>query len=556
MLFAILNWIMILLAILPVGFAFSCFVEKVLQYRMKTISSILISGFVISTVYAEIFSLFYRVNVEALAILLGISFLSAFFLRKRLWEFLKGRWSETAVWEKAGALFCFVLWSYFCSRGYMVPDMNLYHGQSIRWIQEYGVVKGLAHVHSRFAYNSAIFVTSALFDFHLIEDHSMHAINGLLAFVLSLELLNLGKCFRRKGLLLSDYARLALFYYVTLVWDEVIAPSSDYAVMFILFFLIIKWLSHLEGEEKENLTPYCLLCVLGAFALSLKLTAGLILILLIKPVARLIREKRWKEFFIYIFMGILAAVPWMARTVIISGWLFYPFTAIDLFDVEWKLRNTELIDMDAKLIAAWARGTRQLGVDVPIKTWYPLWFRNELSFTERLLVVGDLLACLWTVILGVTAFVKKQKERVDELLVLGTLLGCFLFWQVSAPMLRYGYAYVLLLVFVAAGTFIRMLQGKGKILVYAVYVGLALFCVFKLFIGAKYVWETRQQPYYIWQADYARSEGTEYLVGDAVFYLMQEGYPAGYYVFPVYSDELGAMELLGDGIKDGFRSVK
>ena len=554
MLSAILNWIMILLTVIPLGFVFLCLVERFLGYRIKTMSSVLVSGIVLSTVYAEIFSLFYRVNVEALGLLMGSSFLLAFFLRKKLCGFVKDIWSKTALWEKAGMVICFMLWSYFCSRGYLVPDMNLYHGQSIRWIQEYGVVKGLAHIHSRFAYNSAVFALSALFDFHLIPDHSMHAVNGFLAFVLSLELLKIGRCFERKDMLLSDYGRVALFYYMALIWDEVSAPSSDYAVMFILFFLIIKWLSHLESKEKENITPYCLLCVLGVFALSLKLTAGLILILLIKPAVRLLREKKWKEIAIYLGMGILTAAPWMMRTVIICGWLFYPFTAIDLFDVEWKLRNTLLIDMDAKLIAAWARGTRHLGVDIPIRTWYPLWFQNELFNSEKIIIIGDLMACLGTVLLAVWVFLKKLWNKLDELLVLCTLMGCFLFWQVSAPMLRYGYAYVLLLGFVAAGEFFGLLPWRGKML-YVVYAGLLLFCGFKLFIGGKYICETWRQPYYIWQEDYERSEPKEeYRVGDAVLYIMEEGYPPGYYVFPVLADEPGKPELLGDGIRDGFRS--
>lgn len=541
-----------LIVLFPIGFGFAFLVEKHLGYRIKNIGTILMSGVVLATVYAEGFSLFYRVNVEANLLLLLISLLLCVLMRKKLAAFFHSGWQGSGTGEKAAVLVLFVLWSYFCSRGYCVPDMNLYHGQSIRWIEEYGVVKGLVHIHSRFAYNSAIFALSALFDTHLLAEHAIHAVNGFLAFVLSFEIIKLGRCFHRRKMLLSDYARAALFYYMTLVWDEVVAPSSDYAVMFTLFFLIITWLELLESEERDNITPYCLLCVLGVFALSLKLTAGLILVLLIKPAVRLLREKRWKEIALYLSMGIITALPWITRTVIISGWLFYPFSAIDLFDVEWKLRNVELIDMDAKLIAAWARGTRHLGVDIPIGTWYPLWFQNELFASERVIVIGDLCACLWTIFSLGWSWIKKKWDRLDENLVLVTLMACFLFWQITAPMLRYGYAYVLLLAFVATGQALQALFGKGR-LIFLVYAGLLLFGCLKLAVGVKYIWNTGLQEYYIWQEDYVRSPSSEYWMGNAKLYVTEEGYPPGYYTFPVYSGNPGEVELLGDGIRDGFR---
>ena len=112
----------------------------------------------------------------------------------------------------------------------------------------------------------------------------MHAIVAINAAIPVSNGLNLGKAIKRRRLLLSDYARIALFYYMSITWDEIIAPSSDYPVMFTLFFILIKWLSTMEREEEthcSNIAPYALLCVLGVQALTFKVSAGLILILLI-----------------------------------------------------------------------------------------------------------------------------------------------------------------------------------------------------------------------------------------------------------------------------------
>ena len=50
--------------------------------------------------------------------------------------------------------------------------------------------------------------------------------------------------------------------------------------IFTLFYIVIKWLELLEEKEVSSV-PYSLLCVVGVYTVTLKLTAGLILILLI-----------------------------------------------------------------------------------------------------------------------------------------------------------------------------------------------------------------------------------------------------------------------------------
>lgn len=57
-------------------------------------------------------------------------------------------------------------------------DSDLYHAQSIRWIEEYGVVPGLGNLHERFAYNSSFFALSALFSMKFLCGTSMHTMSG------------------------------------------------------------------------------------------------------------------------------------------------------------------------------------------------------------------------------------------------------------------------------------------------------------------------------------------------------------------------------------------
>lgn len=539
------------------GMAFSKFSEKILHYSIKRMDSVLWAGIVSATVYSQIFSLFYGVNMEANIIMVVFCIVVCIVMRKEMYTFLKNALRNCSNPRKIGILLLFLAWSYFASRGYKVPDMMLYHGQSIRWIEEYGVVKGLGNLHSRFGYNSSVFALSALYSMKFLLGRSLHAVNGLIAFLLSVTILDLADAFQRKKMLLSDYARVAAAYYLTTIWDEIIAPSSDYAVMCTIFFLVIKWLVQLEEEEEDrrtNIAPYALLCVVAVFALTLKVSAGLILLLLIKPAYMLLKEKRWRDIGIYLALGLIVAVPWFARTVIITGWLLYPFPALDLFDFDWKMTDVVSIEVDAALISVWAKGANHIGLYPTLAQWFPNWFRNELFTTEKILVLADYASVFLMLVMAIVVCVKKQWQRLDTLLVLAAMAGCYLFWQFSAPMMRYGYAYVLLtcaLTFGYLAECIPLMKGKRVL-----YTFLILYGLYKLYVGVDYIRSCSYMPYYVWQDTYETCDTEAYELDGVTLYYAPYGGVAGYDPFPSASDMRGQIELRGDGLEDGFRPIR
>lgn len=551
MLTIILDWFFILFTAFCIGFAFSHFAEKILHYRLRRTTSILMAGIIMATVYAQIFSLFYRVNVEADIILVIVCIVICIVMGRRMLGFLGEAFRACPLPCRILIPLLFLVWSYFTSRGYMVPDMDMYHGQSIRWIEEYGAVKGIGLLHCRFGYNSSIFAVSALYSMKFLGGQSLHAVNGLIAFLLSCIALDLRKCFPRRKMLLSDYARAALVYYLTTIWDEIIAPSSDYAVMCTIFFIIISWLTLLEeedGEIRNNIAPYALLCVAGVYALTLKLTAGLILVLVLKPAYLLLREKRWKEICIYLMLGLAVAVPWMTRTVIITGWLFYPFAALDLFQVDWKMTDVSIINTDAYLIKIWAKGANRLADGTRLGVWFPNWFRNILSSTEKLLISADILSCVLVFGTTVRVFAKRQWQKLDTLLVFVTVLCCYLFWQFSAPMLRYGYAHVLLLAALTVGYALEKLN-----IARVFYVLLIVYGAYKLYVGCDYIKAGLSASNYIWQQTYDTYEVVSYELDGFTFYYSPNSGPTGYDPFPTTPAQATNVERRGDELKDGFR---
>ncbi len=376
---------------------------------------------------------------------------------------------------------------------------------------------------------------------------SLHTMSGYFAFLLTLLVLPLGNCVKRRRLLWSDYARIAAAYYLTLICDEVVSPATDYPAMCVIFFIVICWLDCLENTQQHR-APYCLLCVMGVYAITLKLTAGLILILLVKPAAILIKEKRVKEIAIYLLSGLAVAVPWMIRTFLISGYLFYPLAALDLFDVDWKM-SAETVALDAACIKTWGRALYNSAlVDLPVPDWFPNWFLTTLSRTEQILILADILSLLLAAVGMVVCVLKRAWKHLDELLVMAAVAASYLYWQFSAPLLRYGYAYVLLLCVLTAGWILTHFHLDRVLLVCCLILG-----CYKIYAICGYVWSIKSYPYYVFQQDYGTYEVYELELGDEIVYVAASGDQTGYDFFPSVPLLKNDVELRGDGFQDGFR---
>ena len=109
----------------------------------------------------------------------------SFILRQPIREYLtdyrnglRGRYGILSVWG-----IVIILFSYGTSRGYLHYDTSLYHAQSIRWIEEYGVVPGLASLQLRYGYNSSAFAMTALYSFRDFVGQSLHTTAGFFALV-------------------------------------------------------------------------------------------------------------------------------------------------------------------------------------------------------------------------------------------------------------------------------------------------------------------------------------------------------------------------------------
>ena len=145
----------------------------------------MMAGLIFLNLYAQLFSVIYKVAGIACTILglagiivtvvYGIRYLREGRQRKLFPGVGSGNMPFLRVVFLFLCLLSMVLWTTQDPGQY---DTGLYHAQAIRWIEEYGVVPGLGNLHMRLAYNSAFMCLQALFSLEWLVGQSLHSLNG------------------------------------------------------------------------------------------------------------------------------------------------------------------------------------------------------------------------------------------------------------------------------------------------------------------------------------------------------------------------------------------
>lgn len=551
MISVIFIWLYMLFTCYIAGFVCIKAISRGTKFKIKRETDYLYAGIGVVTVYAQIFSIFGKVGLGANVVLLFACILCMIWFREDLKNQIHNFRLTVAPYQIFAIVLVFLLFAYGTSRGYIHYDTGLYHAQSIRWIEEYGIVPGLGNLHSRLAYNSAAFCLSALYSMAFLGGRSYHCCAGFLAFLLALVCGGI----LRKGVLrnprLSDFARIMGIYYILNIFDEMISPASDYFMVLLVFFIVIRWMELLEQEEKSYL-PYAMLCVMGVVVVSVKLSGALILLLTLKPAAQMIKEKQYREILRFLGMGILAIVPFLARNVILSGWLVYPFTAIDLFDVDFKIPKG-MADYDAKEIQVWGRGyTDVTRYEEPVSSWLPNW-AAELDVVNKTFLALALSSILLLAAYVLYAAWKRKREMIDYFHLSAVLTACFLFWLLSAPLIRYGCVFLWLVPVVTWGHFyLKISPHTDRFRVFAVFV--AAVSLYKTGAFGVELYHQASTDHLILQKDYDHFDTVAYELHGYTFYYSISGDQTGYDAFP--ASPVKAEDIFrGDTIEEGFRDV-
>lgn len=547
MILTVISWLWIGVASLLCGFAGL----KLLFFRKKEVTwgidLCFISGLCVLTVYAQTFSLFYKIGAVATGLLLCICVgIGVVFFRdlKRYMGKLFKSWKPFLVIISAIiGLICLQLTVQYAIH----YDTDLYHAQSIRWIEEYGVVKGLGNLHNRFAYNSAFFCLQALFSLKFAVNRSLHTMNGFItAFMLIWAVASMN-IFHRKKIVTSDLFKAGVVFYIVYTEARYVVSSSgsDILALTLVLYLSAKWCELLEENSKQE-SGYWLLCLLSVWAATVKLSAGMLVFLAVYPAVQLIKTKRWKTIAWLIGCGLVILLPFLIRNVLISGYLLYPYASIDLFSVDWKMAES-VVREDSREIRAWGRTmTQREQYDAPFSVWFPAWYNSLITFYRVMFwcsvlgLVGSIFYTFWCI--------RKSHQWYRLNLLLINAAGLIL-WFCGAPLIRYGVIYLLLLPIMFTG----FLLEKINLQAFSVPGVVILLSYSFITIGQFALWYGRP-PVKI-PFDYSEREVTVSEVDGIQIYVASKTDQVGYHYFPGVPNQgrLDVIELRTDKLEDGFR---
>lgn len=539
-----LIWIYIFLTTYALGKAFLSVLgagrDKALAGSLYRPEDISITGFMAAAVYAQIYSLFGGVGLSANIILLAftvIFFIYHFYLSRknnsRELHFEK-KMMVPVIFITASVL----VFAYCASRGYFHYDSDLYHGQAIHWIEDYGVVKGLGLLNGRTAYNSSAFAVQALYSFAFLGGMSYHSCAGFFALMVFFSGCRVVHIFRDKKIVLSDFARLSAIYYIGNIYDEISSPASDYFTMLLFLYILIKVTECIENRMSAD--HYAVPALLSFFDMTLKLSAAPLCMLTLIPVIMLIKEKRYKRILVYGCIVMVILLPYFIRNYIISGWLLYPSVAIDIFNPEWKITRESAI-ADSAYIVAFGRGFSSMdAADMPLSEWFPVWYAELGRTWKIMLYLGLMGSFVWAfeLIKGIS----MKKYRYEGFAAVNytvlTVVVSFGFWFLSSPLVRYGQGYLIALPAFTFGLIIcRIFESgeKRKILrtaQNALILCIGLFLAYKALMLGRYMYKWGYEQYYIQPQDYGYYETYTVEMGNCIIYVPVYGDRAGYYDFP------------------------
>ncbi len=347
-------------------------------------------------------------------------------------------------------------------------DTGFYHLPSIKWLNEYHIIKGLANLHSRFGFNQLYFLYSASLNFYpFFEEYAFHAANSFLYVLFSAGCILGGTAI--------DLLLLCLFFFLPMPYYWIGNPTPDMAstllqiVTFRYFLKVIRdphssvlctatfssfvlhsvatarrhpWRLPLK-EKGVNLSNPQPRSSIGLIAFAAVLAAVMVMVKLSNIVFALglgaitlilnqnkhfeIEEKKTiKKAFI--FIGIFVCI-WILRGYIQSGYPLFPST-VGRINFDWAIPEAYAKHQAESVYAGSRSVERTFDSKSPLLenwSWLDYWFKyyffdSEKYFTE------DIFSNIYVMFMLLLAPITMFNWGIGSIVLCGLTILFIVFW--------------------------------------------------------------------------------------------------------------------------------
>jgi hypothetical protein len=335
------------------------------------------------------------------------------------------------------ALLTSIVVAYSACNDVAVYDTGLYHLQAVKWMTRYPVVPGLGNLHMRFGYNNSVHLFGAYVD-TLWEGVAAHIANGfLLACALSQWFTEIFTARTPRGRVRQVYCLLTLPWLLAKIWGgEVSSLSTDLPLMIFSFVFVLELLS-LPWTSRDRLAlPLALIVTLAAVATTTKLGGMALLVvsgvIVVVFARKELISRRWS---LALALPAVLVLGWLARGIILSGWLVYP--VFGHLPLSWSVPQ-RLATLDYGNIQSWSR-MQGTGPEVLAAHgfwwWFGPWLDTFRASREFMLLVVSSALLAWRTAHGPG---RSAVRAAGEWGAIAACLVGILEWMTGAPDLRYG----------------------------------------------------------------------------------------------------------------------
>ncbi|RAJ95504.1 hypothetical protein LX87_03251 [Larkinella arboricola] len=396
-------------------------------------SELILAGLSLLVGVLQIASFFVPTNFYLSAIWLGGALVIAGLYRSGMTAYVRQFWEKQKQIPVFWLLFlAIVLYSTLSPDHF---DSGIYHLPSIRWNERFPVIPGLGNLHGRLAFNSSFFVVSAAWGLTDLVGQTLYPLNGAIFLLVCWRLMSWKQT---QYPVLSLLLLLLVLYYLT---RHVFSPTPDLPATLLPMTMMLMWLDQKPGFGFQLVVMVLLI----ALCVTIKL-ATIPIVLALIPIGWAVRPYLTvSRVALVLSIGLAFAVPWVLRNIILSGYLIYPFPGLDLFSFDWKI-PIERTHHERDYVEFWAKfriHEAYMNVNylkMSFAKWVPMWWERQGNFFNRPIWV---VAVLSPLVMLSHLLAPKRRVAFNVLLMpyLVTLAG-FLFWFLSAPDFRFGYAFI------------------------------------------------------------------------------------------------------------------
>lgn len=434
-------------------------------------------------------------------------------------------------------------------------DTGLYHAQAIHWIESYRVVPGLVNLHDRLAYNSSWLVLVASLSFSFLGLRSFHLTNS---FILLMAMIYFGEGFQsliQKQFTNSNIVKAVLFFLPLYLYaSDLSSPGTDLPPVLLTWVITVLILEKVEKHGLDFDFYSIAIFILSVFAVTVKLSTlplcGLALLMLVQQ----IRNKDLQRSTMLAGTTFFILLPWLIRNIVLSGYLIFPIPQIDLFSFDWKYPLSATIQTRDGLLwfNRFPSNTKEY-VGMSTAQWLPLWF-HQLARGQKILLLVALASPI-----GLFAYIFSGATRklVNGYIIafLISYIGIF-FWLFTAPIFRFGYAYLLSSIILVSAPAILKFSNSIKSGLTIVSLPLVIFAVlFQLYILATTAGLSTLSQRALLPADYYPSNVQPCPIDNTTIYCAQKLGLCNYEAFPCIPKPRANVELRGTSLQDGFRTL-